>query len=122
MRTLLVVPPLVQLNGPYPSTTFLCGWLRSQGRDAVQADLSIALVLRLFCREGLEAMRPIVQARIQRRPGLIRRRKPHPALDAFLSAFDAYASTVDAVIAFLQGRDPSLAHRIVGRRFLPEGP
>ena len=30
--------------------------------------------------------------------------------------------TVDAVVRFLQGRDPGLALRIAGRAFLPEGP
>ncbi|MCP2936729.1 hypothetical protein NK983_28990, partial [Salmonella enterica subsp. enterica serovar Typhimurium] len=33
-----------------------------------------------------------------------------------------YAATLAPVLAFLQGRDPTLAHRIVSRGFLPEGP
>jgi radical SAM superfamily enzyme YgiQ (UPF0313 family) len=121
MRTLLVTPPLVQLNGPYPATTFLCGWLRSQGRDAVQADLSIELVLRLFSRDGLDAIRPEVEARARRRP-LVLRKRTNPVLRSFLEHFEAYRSTVDAAVGFLQGHDPGLAHRIVSRRFLPEGP
>ena len=34
----------------------------------------------------------------------------------------AYAGTIDPVIAFLQGRDATLAYRIASRTFLPEGP
>ncbi|MEW6058159.1 MAG: radical SAM protein, partial [Bdellovibrionota bacterium] len=37
-------------------------------------------------------------------------------------AFDQYQSTVEAVVRFLQGQDPSLAARIASRTFLPEGP
>jgi hypothetical protein len=40
----------------------------------------------------------------------------------FLEQFDRYAATVTPAIAFLQGRDPSIGHRICGRNFLPEGP
>ncbi len=67
-------------------------------------------------------MRPLVEARLRRGGGLLRRRRPHPALELFVSQFDAYRRTVDAAIGFLQGRDGGLAHRIVGRQFLPEGP
>src|SRR5690606_18862194 len=33
-----------------------------------------------------------------------------------------YLATIGPVIAFLQGRDSTLAHRIASRNFLPEGP
>jgi radical SAM superfamily enzyme YgiQ (UPF0313 family) len=40
----------------------------------------------------------------------------------FLARADEYVALVEPVLRFLQGRDPSLAMRIVGRTFLPEGP
>ena len=40
----------------------------------------------------------------------------------FLDFFDRYQSTIAPAIAFLQGRDATLSHRIAGRGFLPEGP
>ncbi len=45
-----------------------------------------------------------------------------PSIAQFLAHADPYIDTVEPVIRFLQGRDPSLAFRIVGRAFLPEGP
>ncbi|HSQ71820.1 MAG TPA: radical SAM protein, partial [Rubrivivax sp.] len=36
--------------------------------------------------------------------------------------FDSYRDTIGPTIAFLQGRDPTLAYRIAPRGFLPEGP
>ena len=57
MRILSVIPPMTQLNTPYPSTAYLTGLLRSRGFDAVQEDLALALVLELFSPDGLREVR-----------------------------------------------------------------
>ena len=44
------------------------------------------------------------------------------SVNQFLDHFDAYQSTIAPTIAFLQGKDSTLSHRIAGRGFLPEGP
>ncbi|MBY0237420.1 MAG: radical SAM protein [Burkholderiaceae bacterium] len=102
---------MTQLNTPYPSTAYLTGFLRSRGVDAVQEDLALALMLKLFSRPGLLALRDCAQAMA----------KPTPQVQGFLELFDRYLSTISPTIAFLQGRDPTLAHRINTRQFLPEG-
>jgi hypothetical protein len=53
VRVLSLIPPMTQLNTPYPSTAYLTGFLRSRGVDAVQEDLALALVLQLLSRDGL---------------------------------------------------------------------
>ena len=98
MRVLFLMPPMTQLNAPYPATAFLTGFLRSRGVECRQADLAIELVCRMFSREGLT-------------------RDP-----AHATSTAAYHETIDAVMRFLQGKDPTLALRIVSREFLPEGP
>ena len=45
-----------------------------------------------------------------------------PSIASFLAHGERYVATVDAVVRFLQGRDPGFALRIVGRELLPEGP
>ena len=57
MRVLSLIPPMTQLNTPYPSTAYLTGFLRSQGVDAVQDDLALQLVLHIFTPQGLDRMR-----------------------------------------------------------------
>ena len=52
-RYLLLIPPMTQLNTPYPSTAYLTGFLRSQGVSAYQEDLALELVLRLLSSGGL---------------------------------------------------------------------
>ncbi|MGA1376428.1 MAG: radical SAM protein, partial [Steroidobacteraceae bacterium] len=112
-RLLSIIPPMTQLNTPYPSTAYLTGFLRSRGFDARQEDLALELVLRLLSATGLDAVRDAC-VRVPKR-----RRGPHVA--RFLREFDRYRATIDGVIAFLQGRDATLAHRIALRQFLPEG-
>ena len=114
MRVLSVIPPLTQLNTPYPSTAYLTGFLRSRGVAATQEDLALALVLRLLSRDGLLAVRECISALSQS--------QRTPRVQAFDRAFDRYLATIECAVAFLQGRDPSIGHRIAGRHFLPEGP
>ncbi len=113
-RVLSLIPPMTQLNTPYPSTAYLTGFLRSRGIHAAQEDLALALVLKLFTPAGLEAVR----GRALALPEAQRSGSVH----AFLDQFDAYRSTIGPTIAFLQGRDSTLAHRIAARGLLPEGP
>ncbi|HUS24655.1 MAG TPA: radical SAM protein [Candidatus Binatia bacterium] len=113
MRVLSVIPPMTQINTPYPSTAYLTGFLREHGVDAVQRDFALALVLRLLSPDGLVQLREAARAMPSRRRSATVRH--------FLERFDAYAATVAHAIAFLQGRDATLAHRIASRAFLPEG-
>ena len=114
VRVLSIIPPMTQLNTPYPSTAYLTGFLRSRGVDAVQVDLALALVLKLLSADGLAQVRDAIEAA----PASA----CTPRVAAFIEQFDRYLATITPTIAFLQGRDPTLGHRIAGRSFLPEGP
>ncbi len=114
IRVLSLVPPMTQLNTPYPSTAYLTGFLRSRGFEAVQEDLALALVLRLLSREGLAE----VAAAVDLLPSV----QHTQTIEAFVEQRARYFATIEPVIAFLQGRDSTLAHRIASRQYLPEGP
>ncbi len=114
LRVLSVIPPMTQLNTPYPSTAYLTGFLRAQGVAAVQEDLALALILQLLSPDGLRSAHEAIQALP---PAQRSERVQH-----FAAQFSRYAASIGPVIAFLQGRDSTLAHRIAGRAWLPEGP
>ena len=115
VRVLSVIPPMTQLNTPYPSTAYLTGFLRSRAVHAVQEDLALELVLQIFSQEGLGKVAACM-------PAIKKADQSRPASRIFVSQLPQYLSTIDRVIAFLQGRDATLAHRIVSRQYLPEGP
>jgi hypothetical protein len=124
MRLLLVTPPMTQLNTPYPATAYLTGFVRAHAADldvtVSQADASLALFLRLYSAPRVAQMADV----LERRARAVRRgQAPMPAaIASFLAQAPRYVATVEPAIRFLQGRDPSLALRIVGRELLPEGP
>ena len=119
LRILLVTPPMTQLNTPYPATAYLTGFLRQHatrlGIEVTQADAALELFLRVFSRAGLGRVLAALRA-------VETDEEPPPSIASFLEHGDAYVATVDAVVRFLQGRDPNFALRIVGRELLPEGP
>lgn len=110
MRVALVLPPLTQLNTPYPSISYLARFLRDRGIGATQRDLGIELVLTVF--GNLAA----VFDELERREDL----PPH-AWRA-LALRNAHEAAVGPVLSFLQGRDRTLAPRILSTPFLPAGP
>ena len=114
LRVLSVIAPMTQLNTPYPSTAYLTGFLRSRGVDAVQEDLALALILKLLSAQGLLAVRACINA--------LPAHRRTPLVADFAARFERYLETIAPTIAFLQGRDATLMHRIAGRGFLPEGP
>lgn len=111
-RVLSFIPPMTQLNTPYPSTAYITGFLRKQGIDAVQADIALGLVLKLFSPEGLDR----IAAEIEQYEEVTER------VALFMDQFSRYRATIGPTIRFLQGGDSTLAHRINSRAFLPEGP
>lgn len=123
MRVLLLTPPMIQLNTPYPATAYLTGFLREHaaglGLEVSQADASILLFLRLYSRPLITRMAEVLRERARTAKQAA---KMPPSLAHFLANSERYADTVEPAIRFLQRRDPSLAFRIVGRAWLPEGP
>jgi len=123
MRVLLVTPPMTQLNTPYPATAYLTGFLRLHaaelGLRVTQADASLALFLKLFSAPLVGRMADVLRRRAK---STARGASMPPSIAHFLSEAERYADTVEPAIRFLQRRDPSLALRIAGREFLPEGP
>ena len=108
---LLLTPPFTQLNTPYPATAYLKGFLNTRGITAHQADLGIEVTLALFSKTGLRSLfEHIVAAGGQYSENATR----------ILTLRDDYLNSIESVITFLQGKDPTLAHLIGKRGFLPE--
>lgn len=112
-RVLLLIPPLTQLNTPYPATAYLTGFLLSRGYAVSQADLGIEMVLALYSRASLSQLFERVRQQSSDLPGEARQ---------MLLQAPAYLETIEPAISFLQGRDPSLISRLAKPGFLPQGP
>ncbi len=108
---LLITPPFTQLNTPYPATAYLKGFLNTKGISAFQMDLGIEVILALFSRQGLQQL--FAQAAEQTQIH-------SPNAQRIYALRADYLRTIDAVIAFLQGKNPTLARQICAEDFLPQ--
>lgn len=109
---LFILPPLTQLNTPYPSITHLTGYMRSLGFEAEQMDLGIDLINRLFTRVELERVFDVVDARFE-----ARELKLNKTMRIIVSNRRFYERNIEAVMSFLSGCDLSLANRFADIRF-----
>ena len=107
----LVTPPFTQLNTPYPATSYLKGFLNTKGISSFQSDLGIEVTLRLFSEDGLRSMFEAADRHTGPISGNAQR---------ILHLRTHYVRCINDVIRFLQGRNPTLAHHIATRNFLPE--
>ncbi|KGD68461.1 Fe-S oxidoreductase [Flavobacterium aquatile LMG 4008 = ATCC 11947] len=105
---LLITPPFTQLNTPYPATAYIKGFLNTKNISAFQMDLGIEVILELFSKEGLT---DIFSSNFE---------LPSSNSQRIYSLKNDYIKTIDAVIGFLQGKNPSLARQICSVNFLPE--
>ncbi len=110
-KVLLITPPFTQLNTPYPATAYLKGFLNTKNVAAVQADLGIEVILKLFSEQGLSD----IFNETKKYGGSITENAQR-----IIALKDHYIQTIDAVISFLQGKNPTLSHLICMEDFLPE--
>lgn len=114
---LLITPPFTQLNTPYPATAYLMGFLKTKDIEAAQMDLGIEVILELFTehrlREVFEMARPSATQSVQSRDMTSNAAR-------IFALREEYLATIDTVIAFLQGKQPTLARQIASENFLPQ--
>ena len=111
VNVVFISAPMLDMNTPYSAGPRLTGWLRKLGHRVTQLDLNIELFLRMYSREGLQQMFDAVD------PNAI-----EGDYDFVYWNRDRYIRIISEVIAFMQGRSPSLASRIVRGELIPEGP
>lgn len=105
---LLITPPFTQLNTPYPATAYLKGFLNTKGIASFQSDLGIEVILAIFSKKGLTELFQICD--------------PPQTLNSerIFALQSDYIQTIEAVMAFLQGKNQTLARQICSGNFLPQ--
>ena len=110
-RVFLITPPFTQLNTPYPATAYIKGFLNTKNITSFQADLGIEVILALFSKQGLTDLFAQIELSDKTLSDNAQR---------ILALKDHYIHAIDAVILFLQGKNPTLSHLICQEDFLPE--
>jgi hypothetical protein len=106
-----ITPPFTQLNTPYPATAYIKGFLNTKNIACFQADLGIEVILALFSKKGLTDLFDFVNQKTE----IFSKNSQR-----IIALQEDYIQTIDAVILFLQGKNPTLSHIICQENFLPE--
>ncbi|MFP3590878.1 B12-binding domain-containing radical SAM protein [Chryseobacterium sp. SIMBA_038] len=107
---LLITPPFTQLNTPYPATAYIKGFLNTKNISSYQIDLGIEVILELFSKDGIQK---IFDTEIDLQ-------NISENSQRIFALREEYLKTIDQVISFLQGKNPTLARQICSMNFLPE--
>ena len=106
-----ITPPFTQLNTPYPATAYIKGFLNTKNIACFQADLGIEVILALFSKKGLTDLFDFVNQKTE----IFSKNSQR-----IIALQEDYIQTIDAIILFLQGKNPTLSHIICQENFLPE--
>ena len=98
---MLITPPLLQLNTPYPATMQLTGFLLSQQIATTQLDLGIELIDTIFTSKQLS----ILLDEIEHLPKLSKRSRQLLVHRSFIVTY------IEPAIRFLRNQDLTLANR-----------
>ncbi len=107
----IITPPFTQLNTPYPASAYIKGFLNTLNVPTAQADLGIEVILEIFSKQGLTNLFCLGKTNCQNYT---------PNSQRILALQDEYIKTIDSVISFLQGKNPTLALPICQGDYLPE--
>ena len=108
---LLITPPFTQLNTPYPATAYLKGFLNTKGISSFQVDLGIEVILELLSKDSLQELFELC---------VDNEETYSENSNRIIAQREIYIKTIEPVILFLQGHNPSLARQICNNHFLPQ--
>ncbi len=129
---LIIQPPLVQLNTPYPAGAYLKSFFSRLGEENPRwnlgrirwVDCCNRLFHRIFCRDGLERIfsategRALAQAEEWNREG---RRNEAFNVRRYVSQRDGWIGWIGPIVAILSGRGRELCHEFVSSPAVPRG-
>ena len=107
MSLLLILPPLTQVNTPYPSLSHLSAYTESCGVSTIQSDLGIDLISELFTKQTLAKVFDIAE----------QSGKLTKTLRITVSNRAFYERNVDTVKSFLRGECPEMATLFARRQY-----
>ena len=127
----LVQPPFVQLNSPYPSLYYLKSFIEQlektrrdiliKNKQVTVLDHSIGLFERIFCRQGIKQIFSDAELSVGKRTDI---KKPvRIIIERFLSEQELWLSSIERLTNFLRGKDNEWGHLLaLANGSVPGGP
>jgi len=129
MKVIIIQPPLVQLNTPYPSGAYLSAFFKKlaseTGIESVKwYDFSECVFNELFCRRGLETLFSLSADKALSLAEAAEKQGDEETawnLRRYVSQSDMWIAWIDAIVSILRGNDRELSHEFVRSAHVPRG-
>lgn len=128
MNVIVIQPPLVQLNSPYPSGAYLKSFFNKNGHNAVWHDLSVQLVHSIFSKNGLKKLFELSKENAMKIAFTAEKNGEFATaknLRRYIFQSDLWIEWIDFIMSTLCGKqNPSaheLCHRFILSPYTPRG-
>lgn len=128
MNVIVIQPPLVQLNSPYPSGAYLKSFFNRNGHKAVWLDLSVQLVHSIFSKNGLKKLFELSKENAMKIASTAEKNGDLATaknLRRYIFQSDLWIEWIDFIMSALCGKqNPSareLCHRFILSPYTPRG-
>lgn len=128
MNVIVIQPPLVQLNSPYPSGAYLKSFFNKNGHNAVWHDLSVQLIHSIFSKNGLKKLFELSKENAMKIASTAEKNGEFATaknLRRYIFQSDLWIEWIDFIMSTLCGKqNPSaheLCHRFILSPYTPRG-
>lgn len=128
MNAIVIQPPLVQLNSPYPSGAYLKSFFNKNGHNAVWHDLSVQLVHSIFSKNGLKKLFELSKENAMKIASTAEKNGEFATaknLRRYIFQSDLWIEWIEFIMSTLCGKqNPSaheLCHRFILSPYTPRG-
>lgn len=128
MNAIVIQPPLVQLNSPYPSGAYLKSFFNKNGHNAVWHDLSVQLIHSIFSKNGLKKLFELSKENAMKIASTAEKNGEFATaknLRRYIFQSDLWIEWIEFIMSTLCGKqNPSaheLCHRFILSPYTPRG-
>lgn len=124
MNVLIITPPLVQTNTPYPSGAYLKSYFTYNGDSSHWDDLSLELFYSIFSRDGLKKLFELSQNNAIRLANNAEKNGDDNTafnLRRYVNFKDKWINWIDTITAILCGKAREKEHQFLYSPFAPRG-
>ena len=128
MNIIVIQPPLVQLNSPYPSGAYLKSFFNKNGHKAIWLDLSVQLIHSIFSKNGLKKVFELSKKNAMKIASAAEKNGDFATaknLRRYIFQSDLWIEWIDFIMLVLCGKqNPSsreLGHRFILSPYTPRG-
>ena len=124
-NVITIIPPLLQLNSPYPSGAYLTAFFKHEGYCASWADLSIRFFYEIFSRKGLSKLFELSEKNALRLADEAEQKGDDNTafnLHRYISQKEYWINWIDFIVAVLSGKGArEKEHQFLYSPFTPRG-